>query len=280
MFGIPPEFLAPILPSAGPLGDYKSSPFCASIVDQQAAPYGHGCTEVGDAKITFGTGAFALAVAGDAAPLPDESGLTCTVAWQTREHTRDALEGSVYDAGAAVEWAMRIGLLADPAELFDFSETAAIWRGLVFVPALPGLGCPQWDRSACARWSGMTTATTQRDLQQSILEGIAVQTREVMEALDRRVTLGDVLRVDGGLSASNYFLRFLAGLTGKTIHRTANAELAAYGCARLAGLPWIPPGPARAEVSFTGTMTDSDRFSWIGHYRSQTSKPQDRGATA
>jgi glycerol kinase len=164
MFGIPPEFLAPILPSAGPLGDYKSSPFCASIVDQQAAPYGHGCTEVGDAKITFGTGAFALAVAGDAAPLPDESGLICTVAWQTREHTRDALEGSVYDAGAAVEWAMRIGLLTDPAELFDFSETAAIGRGLVFVPALPGLGCPQWDRSACARWSGMTTATTQRDL--------------------------------------------------------------------------------------------------------------------
>jgi glycerol kinase len=272
IFGVPIEVLAPIRSSAGPFGDYKGSPFCASIVDQQAALYGHGCMEAGDAKITFGTGAFALALAGDTAPLPDESGLICTVAWQTLEHTRYALEGGVYDAGAAVEWAMRIGLLTDPAELLDFSDAPAIGRGLAFVPALSGLACPQWDRSASARWTGMTTATTRRDLQQSILEGIALQTTEVVQALDRRVKLGDVLRVDGGLSASNYFLRFLAGLTGKTILRTANAERTAYGCARLAGLPARPADAPRSEDSFEGAMTDSNRLDWIGYFRSQASK--------
>ena len=272
MFGVPIEVLAPIRPSAGVFGDYKGSPVCASIVDQQAALYGHGCAGVGDAKITFGTGAFALALAGDTAPQPDDSGLICTVAWQTQDHTRYALEGGVYDAGAAVEWAMRIGLLTDPVELLDFSEAPAIGRGLAFVPALSGLACPQWDRSTSAGWTGMTTATTRRDLLQSILEGVALQTREVVEALDRRVKLGDVLRVDGGLSASDYFLRFLAGLTGKTILRTANAELTAYGCARLAGLPWSLPAAPPAGEPFEGDISDSDRLAWIAHYRNKASK--------
>jgi len=267
IFGVPTEVLAPIRPSAGAFGVYRSSPICASIVDQQAALFGHGCTQPGDAKITFGTGAFALALAGDTAPVPDASGLISTLAWQTQAQTRYALEGGVYDAGATVEWATRIGLLGDASELRDFAEEPAIGRGLVFVPALSGLACPQWDRTARGQWIGMTTATTRRDLQQSILEGVALQTREVIEAMGRRIALGDVLRVDGGLSASNYFLRFLAGLTGKTILRSANADLTAYGCAILAGLPAGAPASPLAENIFQGSMTQDNRDDWIARYR-------------
>jgi len=263
IFGVPVECLAPIRPTTGPFGDIDGIPVRASVVDQQAALFGHGCRHAGEAKMTFGTGGFALALAGDC-PVADAGRLTSTVAWQTGAETRYAVEGGVYDAGAAVEWAMRIGLLDDPAELHAFDEAPAISRGLVFIPALSGLACPQWNRGASGLWIGMTTATTRRDLQQSILEGVALQTCEVIAELQARVGLGDVLRVDGGLSASDYFLRFLAGASGKTIVRSANTELTAYGCALLCGLPRPASGgdgerfePARHEGY-------SD---WIEHYR-------------
>ncbi len=190
--------------------------------------------------------------------------LTSTVAWQTAKETRYAVEGGVYDAGAAVEWATRIGLLDDPAELRTFDEPPAISRGLAFVPALSGLACPQWDRGATGLWIGMTTATTRRDLQQSILEGVALQTCEVIAELQARVGLGDVLCVDGGLSASDYFLRFLADVAGKTIVRSASTELTAYGCALLAGLK--PESPLEEGCRFEPAHSD-ERREWIARYR-------------
>jgi glycerol kinase len=263
MFGVPIECLAPIRPSTGPFGDIDGTPILASLVDQQAALFGHGCRHAGDAKITFGTGGFALALAGDR-PVADAGKLTSTVAWQTATETRYAVEGGVYDAGAAVEWAMRIGLLDDPLELRAFDEPPAISRGLAFVPALSGLACPQWDRGATGLWIGMTTATTRRDLQQSILEGVALQTCEVIAELQAHVGLGDALCVDGGLSASDYFLRFLASVAGKTIVRSASTELTAYGCALLAGLP-------RPASGVEGERFEPPRYDksleWIEHYR-------------
>ncbi len=234
-FGVPPATLAPIRPTTAGFGAYRGTPLVASVVDQQAALHGHRGHRSGDAKITFGTGAFALAVAGVTAPeaLPD--GLIATVAWATATETRYALEGGVYDAGAAIEWAMRIGLVSDPAELGAFDAAPAIDRGLVFIPALSGLSCPQWRRDARGLWSGMTTATTRRDLHQSLLEGIALQTAAMIAALDRRVGLAATIAVDGGLSASDYFLQFLADVTGRTIVRCGGVEVTALGCAMLAG---------------------------------------------
>jgi glycerol kinase len=263
IFGVPIECLAPIRSTTGPFGDIDGTPVLASIVDQQAALFGHGCRHAGEAKITFGTGGFALALAGDR-PAAGAGRLTSTVAWQTATETRYAVEGGVYDAGAAVEWATRIGLLDDPAELRTFDEPPAISRGLAFVPALSGLACPQWDRGASGLWIGMTTATTRRDLQQSILEGVALQTCEVIAELQARVGLGDVLCVDGGLSASDYFLRFLADVAGKTIVRSASTELTAYGCALLCGLP----RPASGGEGDRFEPARHDGYSdWIEHYR-------------
>jgi glycerol kinase len=263
IFGVPYEILAPIRPTASQFGTYAGIPITASIVDQQGALFGHGCRIPGDAKITFGTGAFALALAGETPP-PAMNGLISTVAWQTQPFgTRYAVEGGVYDAGAAVEWAKRIGLLNDFADLQALDGSfAAIEAGLVFVPALSGLACPQWDRNATGRWAGITTATTRHDLLKSILEGVALQTSEVVAALDRSIPLGSILHVDGGLSASRYFLQFLAEVTGKTIMRSQNAELTAYGCALLAG--HVTANTPNTYDAFTAQSTRRD---WIDLYR-------------
>jgi glycerol kinase len=234
-FGVPLECLPPIVATDAGFGRVGSAPLVASVVDQQAALYGHGCRNPGDAKVTFGTGAFALAVH-DRGERP-AGGLIETVAWQRGGEVRYALEGGVYDVGSVVEWAMRVGLVADPAELDVFDGPSAISRGIAFVPALSGLACPQWDRSAGGLFIGMTTATTRRDLQQAMLEGIAFQTREVLAAIDGAIALGDRISIDGGLTRSGYFVQCLADCTGKTILRQSNPELTAYGCALLAGFP-------------------------------------------
>jgi glycerol kinase len=234
LFGVPIECLPEIRPTVDDFGAIGGVPLTASVVDQQAALYGHGCRAVGDAKITFGTGAFALALTGPEIVRAPERGLLPTVAWRIGAETAHAVDGGVYDAGAAVEWAGRLGLFADLAELDAFAGPPAIERGLVFVPALSGLACPHWDRSAGALWLGMTAGTTRRDLCQALLEGIALRTAEVVAAMAGHVALGSHLSIDGGLARSDYFARFLADATGRTVRRQEFAELTAFGCAGLA----------------------------------------------
>ena len=236
LFGVPIEVLAPIQPTCSDFGAWRGKRITASVVDQQAALFGHGARRAGDAKLTFGTGAFALALV-DAPPDATRlGGLSATVAWSTADETRYAVEAGVYDAGAAVDWAVRIGVLPDAGSLEAVSGPNAIAQGLVFVPALSGLACPQWDRSKTGLWRGMTGATSREDMQKSLLEGVALQTREVIETLDREVTLGPALSVDGGLAGAPYFLQFLADVTGREITAPALKELTAVGCAGLAGL--------------------------------------------
>ena len=228
------ECLPEIRPTVGEFGGIGGVPLTAAVVDQQAALYGHGCRAAGDAKITFGTGAFALAVTGAEIVRAPERGLLPTVAWRIGGETVHAVDGGVYDAGAAVEWAGRLGLFADLAELDAFAEPPAIERGLAFVPALSGLACPHWDRSAGALWLGMTAGTTRRDLCQALLEGIALRTAEVVAAMAEHVPLAERLSIDGGLARSGYFAQFLADATGRTILRHGFDELTAFGCAALA----------------------------------------------
>ena len=252
LFGVPMECLPEIRPSVGEFGAIFGVPVTAAVVDQQAALYGHGCRAVGDAKVTFGTGAFALALTGDEIVRVPERGLLPTVAWRIGEETVHAVDGGVYDAGAAVEWAGRLGLYADLAELDAFSEPPAIERGLVFVPALSGLACPHWDRSAGALWLGMTAGTSRRDLCQSLLEGIALRTAEVVAAMAEHVPLAERLSIDGGLARSRYFAQFLADATGCTILRHGFDELTAFGCAALAarGLDETLTMPAAGSTVF------------------------------
>ncbi|MCK0196625.1 FGGY family carbohydrate kinase [Ancylobacter sp. 6x-1] len=238
LFGVPMAALPQIRPSAGVRGRIAGAPVLAALVDQQASLYGHGCRMPGAAKITFGTGAFALAVTGGDIIRAKGEGLLPTVAWSTASQTTYALDGGVYDAGSAVEWAIRIGVLDEVSQLDRFDAPAAIDRGLVFVPALSGLACPHWDRTAAAMWLGMSGATTRADLRQALVEGIALRTAEVVAAIDRHVQLGvlpaQAISIDGGLSRSGYFCRFLADVLGRQVVRSAFSERTAYGAALLA----------------------------------------------
>jgi glycerol kinase len=252
LFGVPIECLPEIRPTVGGFGALGGAPITAAMVDQQAALYGHGCRARGDVKVTFGTGAFALALTGEEIVRAPERGLLPTVAWRIGEVTERAVDGGVYDAGAAVEWAMRLGLLADPAELDAFAAPPAIESGLVFVPALSGLACPHWDRSAGALWLGMTGGTTRQDLCQAMLEGIALRTAEVVAAMAERLPLAASLSIDGGLSRSTYFAQFLADAIGRTVVRRGFDELTAFGCAALAarGLGVTLPNPEQGSRTF------------------------------
>ncbi len=265
-FGVPMDALAPIRPTCSDFGDWRGRRVAVSVVDQQAALFGHGCRRSGEAKLTFGTGAFALALVDAPPERVPRGGLSTTVAWSTAEETRYALEAGVYDAGAAVEWAGRIGIVPELARLGALSGRNAIAQGLVFVPALSGLACPQWDRSAAGLWRGMTTATDRDAMQKSLLEGIALQTREVLEALEREVAHGATLSVDGGVAGSPYFLQFLADVTGREVVASAFKELTAAGCAGLAGLDtgaWTHPRTTYAPSRESATTRDG----YIAAYR-------------
>jgi glycerol kinase len=271
-FGVPIEVLAPIRATAGNFGHYRGIPISASIVDQQAALFGHGCTRQGDAKITFGTGAFAQVMTGDS-PVPIQgTGLIATVAWQSTAGTRYALEGGTYDAGAALEWAMRIGLLSEVSELRSLCPPSAVEQGLIFVPALSGLACPQWNRGVRGAWSGLSIATTRRELQQSVLEGIALQTQGVLAAMEAAIPVSGSLSVDGGLTMNPYFLQFLADVTDKRIARKAMTEVTAYGCALLAGLDAGPPtlDSPDSQLSYERSISTDQRVDVLKRYRAAT----------
>jgi glycerol kinase len=234
LFGVPIECLPEIRPTTGGFGAIDGVPVTASMVDQQAALFGHGCRKPGDAKITFGTGAFALAIAGSE-PLKDpKSGLLPTIAWKLGDQpVTYAIDGGVYNAASAVNWAKELGLFQDFAEIDAFDGTA-IERGLVFVPALSGLGCPYWDRSAAGMWLGMGLETTKRDMIQSVLEGVALRAAQVIVAMNGLRPIAAKLSIDGGLANNGYFRAFLARALGRQLTIPASLELTGLGCALFA----------------------------------------------
>lgn len=269
LFRVPMECLPEIGFTAGSvLGEIDGIPLTASVVDQQAALYGHGCRKAGDAKVTFGTGAFALALTGNKILRAPELGLVPTVAWSLPGETSYAIDGGVYDAGATIEWLRRLGLLDKLDEnISNFPLEAAIEKGLIFVPALSGLGCPYWDRSGSGLWIGLSGQTTASDMVQSALEGIALRTTEVLNAIDSYLGAPVRVSIDGGLSANSYFTGFLATAANRSIRVHDFHELTSFGCAALAALAIGAelPQPERDQVlqpSLNGSGFDwQSRFS-------------------
>ncbi len=238
LFGVPQDALPAITPTTGDLGQVRIAvrkvPLSASVVDQQAAVYGHGCRVPGDAKITFGTGAFALAITGSERP-DIGAGLLPTVAWaRAGKPPVFALDGGVYAAASAVNWAQSLGLFSDFREVQDFEAPPAISRGLAFVPALAGLACPHWDRRAAGAWMGLTLDTTKSDMMQALFEGVAFRMAEVFAAIDKLQPVSRPVSIDGGMSRNGYFCRFLASALGREILISGEAELTALGTAALA----------------------------------------------
>lgn len=275
LFGVPIECLPPIAPTVGDFGAYRGVPVTAAIVDQQAALYGHGCRAAGEAKITFGTGAFALALTGPHIVSSAAPGLLPTVAWQIGAQITYALDGGVYDAGAALAWARRLGLYTEVCELAGFAAAPAISRGLIFVPALSGLACPHWDRSAGAMWLGMNAATTRQDLCQAVLEGVALRVAQVIEAMGAHIGASCRLTIDGGLARNHYFCQFLADALGRALVTRRFDELTALGCAELAargaGQSLPMPDNNIAQV-FEPRATPGTAQAWRGRFADAVAK--------
>jgi glycerol kinase len=254
LFGVPAEALPQIVSTTGDfgaidLGD-RRVPVVASIVDQQAALYGHGCRRAGNGKITFGTGAFALMVTGPEILRAPERGLLPTVAWQLDgQDPVYALDGGVYAASAAVNWGGKLGLFDTIESLNGLAGEAAVDKSLVFVPALSGLACPHWDRRARGLWVGLSIDHGREDMMKSILEGVAFRAAEVIAAMSELVPATGPLSIDGGLSRNPYFTRFLAEVLEREVSVATNAELTGTGTAQLAAL-----ASGRTVETTAGTM--------------------------
>jgi glycerol kinase len=259
-FSVPQECLPEIRPTVAPLqggfGTVLGAPLAASVVDQQAALYGHGCAAPGDIKITFGTGAFALGLTGAEPVMRNDAGLLPTCAWQIGADVQYALDGGMFTAGAAVDWLGTVGLAGDDDAAG--AGPSAIARGLIFVPAQAGLGCPYWDRTARAAWFGIDLAATAADLRRAVLEGIALRAAQLARALSAAMGGQRRVCVDGGLTRSAYFTRFLADALGRPIEVATNADLTAFGVARLCavGLGRTPPEPAFRVVEAASPLSE------------------------
>lgn len=240
---IPKNMLPDVRPSSEIYGSSIKSLFGREIPiagiagDQQAALFGQACHEVGTAKNTYGTGCFMLMNTGTK-PVASKSGLLTTIAWGLDGEVTYALEGSVFIAGAAVQW------LRDGLKIIDSSPDSEYYamkvantEGVYVVPAFAGLGAPYWDMYARGAIFGLTRGTNKSHLIRATLESLAYQTRDVLDAMtkDSKVKLTS-LRVDGGASANNLLMQFQSDILGSEVERPKVIETTALGAAYLAGI--------------------------------------------
>jgi len=212
-------------------------PIAGIAGDQQAALFGQGCFAVGDAKCTYGTGAFILMNTGSDM-VPSEHGLLTTIGWRLGNETVYALEGSAFIAGAAVQWLRDgLGIVRSAAEIESKAREVESAGDVVFVPALAGLGAPHWDPEARGLICGLTRDTTAAHLARAALEGVAFQIADLVDAMvkDAGASLRR-LRVDGGAARNDLMMQFQADLLGVEVDRPEQVETTALGAAYLAGL--------------------------------------------
>jgi glycerol kinase len=212
-------------------------PVAAAAGDQQAATFGQACFEPGSAKNTYGTGCFLLLNTGSS-PRVSANGLLTTVGWKLGDDVTYCLEGSVFIAGAVVQW-LRDGLKAirSSAEVEALAATVPHSDGVYVVPAFVGLGAPHWDPYARGIIAGLTRSTSIAHIARAAVESMAYQTRDVLDAMQKDAGLAlAALKVDGGASANGALLQFQADLLGVPVRRPVVAETTALGAAYLAGL--------------------------------------------
>jgi glycerol kinase len=235
--------------------------------DQQAALFGQGCFEPGMAKNTYGTGCFALMNTGDQAPR-SQTGLVTTIAWGIDGKVAYALEGSIFVAGAAVQWLRDgLGLVSSAAETEEAAMSVPDTGGVYMVPAFVGLGAPYWDERARGTLVGITRGTTREHLIRATLESIAYQTRDVMECVSEDSGIHpETLRVDGGACQNDFLMQFQADILGVEVQRPEVLEVTALGAAALAGLAvgfWRDRGELESatgrRTSFEPQMSSDQR---------------------
>jgi glycerol kinase len=250
-------------------------PIAGLAGDQQAALFGQTCFRPGDAKCTYGTGAFLLVNTG-AVAVPSKHGLLTTVAWRIGDKTTYALEGSAFVAGSAVQWLRdQLGIIRNAADIEALAARVESSDGVVFVPALTGLGAPHWDPEARGLISGLTRGTTAAHIARATLEGIAFQIAELADAMvhDAGRPLKR-LRADGGASMNSLLMQFQADMIGVEIDRPALVETTALGAAYLAGLavgvfrdPEAITSVHRLDRSFRSSMGADEREQRMQQWR-------------
>lgn len=240
---IPASLLPTVMPSSALFGETVATLFGEPIRisgmagDQQAALFGQACFEPGMAKNTYGTGCFMLMNTGSI-PYRSTKGLLTTIAWGLDGKIIYALEGSVFNAGSAIQWLRDgLGLLGTSAESEALATSVSDSGGVYMVPAFTGMGAPYWDMYARGSIQGLTRGTTRAHLVRATLESLAFQTKDVLDIMAEESHIAlETLRVDGGASANNFLMQFQADILGTPVERPAVLETTALGAAYLAGL--------------------------------------------
>jgi glycerol kinase len=243
LFGVPRATLAEIRDCSGDLGTCDPSlfgaplPIAGSAGDQQAALVGHGALQPGDAKITYGTGAFLVVNTGDT-PVASKNRLLSTLGYRLDGVAAFAIEGSIFSAGSAIQWLRDgVGLISDSRQSEAMAQTLDDNGGVYLVPGFTGLGAPWWEPDARGAVIGLTRDAGPAHFVRAALESLAYQTRDLLDALaadgSPRPT---VLKVDGGVTANAFAMQFVADICEVTVERPAFQEMTALGSAKLAAL--------------------------------------------
>jgi glycerol kinase len=269
LFRIPRAMLPDVRDTAGLFGATAAALFGAPIAirgiagDQQAALIGQACFRPGMVKSTYGTGCFALLNTGREA-IASSHRLITTIAYQFAGQRTYALEGSIFVAGAAVQWLRDgIGLIAAAAETAALAAEADPAQDIYLVPAFVGLGAPHWDSEARGLLTGMTRGTTRKELARAVLECVGYQTRDLLDAMHADLAQDkpgakwpvelSVIRVDGGMSASDWTMQFLADMLAAPVDRPCYLETTALGAAYLAGMAaGLYPDPETFAATWSG----------------------------
>jgi len=274
---IPAAMLPEVVPNSGSLAITDASvigreiPITGSAGDQQSALFGQACFKPGEAKNTYGTGSFLLMQTGPEAMLSDNRLLT-TIAWNVDRVTEYALEGAIFVTGSAVQWLRDgLGIIKSSSEIEALAASVDDAGGVAFVPALSGLGAPYWDAEARGTITGISRGTTAAHIARATLEAIAMQSRDVLKAMesDSGITLAE-LRVDGGASQNDLLMQMQADILGVPVVRPKNVETTVLGAGYLAGIGagvWSDREEVRAawqvDRRFEPAITESARQSRI-----------------
>ncbi len=273
LFAVPKTLLPQVMDCAADFGSTDPALFGGAIRiagiagDQQAATVGQACFEPGAVKSTYGTGCFAVVNTGDT-PLVSHNRLLTTLAYRLDGRATYAIEGSIFIAGAAMQWLRDgLGILKHASESEALAARAKADSAVYLVPAFTGLGAPYWDAAARGALYGLTRDTGAPEIARAALESVAYQTRDLFEAMAADGTeVPKTVRVDGGMTANNWFLQFLADTLGIAVERPPVIDTTALGAAYLAGLQAdLYPTPEdmkrhwRAEARFEPAMAEAER---------------------
>ena len=271
LFNVPMPLLPEIVDCAGNLGNAykglsKQLPILSAIGDQQSASVGQACFHPGSVKATFGTGCFVILNTGGRI-LKSSNRLLTTIGLQLNQKQTYAMEGSIFVAGAVIQWLRDgIGLLKDAKQSEKIASELASNNGVYMVPAFTGLGAPYWSADARGAIFGITRDTSPEDFIRAALEAVAYQTNDLISAMAQDGMRPTNIKVDGGMAANNWLMQFLSDIVDITVERPSQLETTALGSALLAGLAdgvfssiENTASSWRLEKKFTSNMTPSNR---------------------